>query len=191
MGEQEPSPSRHTLDYQFDILTDEWKSCQTHIGRLDDIRLGVRGWAIAIFSAFVGVAATERLPLLMLLGVGALGLCWYVDAANKLFQEVFKARSRTIEAYLRSEAFTRDIRAGYLTFEGPNLSDADHEGAGLIGQLRLLARWGSRPTIVGLYFGLVIMCLFALGLLYYIAPPDKAVRPPPGPLGHHGMAPIP
>jgi hypothetical protein len=171
MAEGKSVTNPKTLDYKFQVVTDEWKHCQTHIGRLDNIRLGIRGWAIALVSAFVGVAATERLPLLMLLAVGAMIFCWYNDAASKVFQEVFKTRSRKIEAYLRSDTFSHDLRADKMTFEAPHLSDAEHEAAGARAQFDLLIHWGTRPTILTIYLGLIVLCVSAFGALNLIAPP--------------------
>lgn len=38
-------------------------------------------------------------------------------------------------------------------------------------QLGLLLRCGTRPTIVGIYVGLIAMCVSAFGVLNLIAPP--------------------
>lgn len=157
--------NKTAFDYKLEILMKEWDYVQTHIGRFDVILFNIRTWAVSAFTAMIAVAATQKLPALMLLAMLPVLMFWFIDALHKNFQRNFIFRNREIESYLSSDAIIEDakLRSG-LSIVAPAMS-SQFGKASFFHRLKLVLKAAALRNVVVIYSALLSLCALSYWFL--------------------------
>jgi uncharacterized membrane protein len=152
------------FDYKVEILIKEWDHVQTHISRFDAILFNIRTWAVSAFSAMLAVAATQKIPGLMLLAMLPVSMFWFIDALQKRFQRLFIFRARDIEAYLSSSAFIDDAKSqSEVSFVSPALA-VQFRKKSFLRRLSAVLRAAVLGNVLFIYSAMLVLC--ALSYLF-------------------------
>lgn len=102
-------------DQRFAILLKEWEMCEAAIGRFDALHFQIRGWAASAAAVLSAAAFSLHKPELLFVSVASTATLWVTEALHKTYQDVFIARSRHIQTYLRGDSSTQfRVRNGEL-----------------------------------------------------------------------------
>jgi hypothetical protein len=124
------------LKYKLAMLEKEWDHVETHISRFDTIIFAIRGWAISVLTAVLVVAATQRLPVIMVVSIAPM-------------------------AYLSSDSFTRDLQSGKLTgIATPRIASMFGQGT-VLERLRELISAAKLRNVAVTYVSLIALCLLS------------------------------
>jgi hypothetical protein len=79
----------------------ELEAAQEGIHTYGKIQFTIKGWAITVFAAFLGVSANNGNWQLLIPCVFALLLFWALDSIYKVIQLAYISRARVLETYLQ------------------------------------------------------------------------------------------
>jgi hypothetical protein len=151
--------SKSLFEYRLDILIKEWDYVQTHTGRFDPILFNIRTWAVSAFTALIAVAATQKIPGLMLLAILPALMFWFLDALNKSIQLRFISRGQEIEAYLSSSAFINDAKSQTeFSIDTPGLSRLFRKKKPFFHRARLVLKAAVRWSVLSVYSAMICLC---------------------------------
>jgi len=91
-----------SVDIEF--LRQEYFHLQKTVEDFDQRALSIKTWSVTVSMAGIGVAITQKAPIILVLsGVSAL-LFWVMEVLWKSFQLAYYYRIRQIESHMKGEA---------------------------------------------------------------------------------------
>ena len=89
--------------FQYELLMAEVKFIQSRIAAYDGIAFKIKGWAVTLWSAVVGLGAKEKAPLLVMASLPVLLVFWVLDAIFKGYQRRSMTRMGVLERFFDSQ----------------------------------------------------------------------------------------
>jgi len=153
--------------------------CEDSIARFDTLHFQIRGWAASAGAGLAAAAFTLNQPGLMIVAACSTATFWLTEALHKTYQDVFLARSRHIQAYLRGATsdFFQPRPGEVRSFPCIGRQFKERTKQPMRRRLYRLRRAFFQP-VVGLPYALIILLSMACWLLYFDGrlPPKEPLR---------------
>jgi hypothetical protein len=88
----------------MDFLRQEYFHLQKTVEEFDQRALSIKTWSVTVSMAGIGVAITQKAPIILLLAAISSLLFWVMEVLWKSFQLAYYFRIQQIEGYMRGES---------------------------------------------------------------------------------------